>query len=120
MLRRLVALVAISAGALLAVVPGAGASGQCPPGWAPTSVPGAGVICVRVTDPGEPGDPGEPASPPPSSGGECQRENGQPVDCVSPWGVWVYFHHVGLIRSRFLGGIRRGEGTGMGPSGCAH
>src|SRR5215213_369572 len=92
MLRGLLAVVVFSVGALLAAAPGAEASGQCPPGSAPTSVPGAGVICVRVTDPGEPASPAEPASPPPSSGGGCQRENGQPVDCVSPWGAWVFSH----------------------------
>ena len=76
---------------LVVAPPPASASGDCPPGSVPRSVPGAGVICIRVTYPGDPGDPAPQPTPDPGGGG-CQRDDGTPVDCMSPWGVWVDAH----------------------------
>ncbi len=68
------------------------ADADCPPGTTPTSVPGAGVICIRATDPGDP--PGEGLDPPPADGGGagCASKDGTPVDCVRPYGVWLASH----------------------------
>ncbi len=68
------------------------AEGDCTPGSTPTSVPGAGVICIRAHDPGSSSDPVPEPSPPERGDQGCQREDGAPVDCVRPYGVWVSAH----------------------------
>ena len=84
--------VAVLLGGALTASP-AQASGDCPPGWAPSSVPGAGVICIPVTDPGTPPGP-DPEEPEPVGDVDpgCHREDGEPVECVNDWGVWVSAH----------------------------
>ena len=71
-----------------------GASGDCPPGTGPTPVPGGGVICIEVTEPGSPPGlgGGESDGGGGSDGGGCRRTDGSPVACVSDWGVWVDAH----------------------------
>ena len=66
----------------------------CAPGWAPSSIPGAGVICIPASEPGEPADSG--TTVPVATGGSedpgCRRATGAAVECVSTWGVWTPKH----------------------------
>lgn len=93
MLTRLAVLLMVLTGTLVTAST-AHASGNCPPGLAPASVAGVGVICIEATDPGTPGssspDPYQPVDNP--TGGGCQRDSGSPVDCVTDWGVWMPAH----------------------------
>ena len=86
----------IAGAALVGVVlfPSPAAAEGCASGWVPSSIPGAGVICIPASDPGEPADSGTAA--PVSTGGSddpgCRRANGDSVECVSAWGVWTPKH----------------------------
>lgn len=93
MLRRAAIALVLAAAGIMIVAPPAVAS-SCPPGQGPTPVPGGGVICIEVTDPGAPGGSGAP-QPGTSGGGVdgCHREaDNAVVDCVTEWGVWVAAH----------------------------
>ena len=93
MLKRLAA-AALLACAYVAVTATSAFGEGCPPGQTPSPAPGGGVICIVVTDPGAPAGPGDPVDPGTSSSESsgCHRDNGTPVECVAPWGVWDDAH----------------------------
>lgn len=63
-------------------------AGECPPGEAPSPIPGGGTICVPVSDPGEQGD-SSPGGNNDGGGGPTKcYDDGVEVPCTNSVGVW--------------------------------
>jgi hypothetical protein len=67
------------------------AGDECPPGQAGQPVPGHGIICVSVSDPGVPADEG-PGATTHSTGVAMCTNQGKQIPCVTGDGVWFAAH----------------------------